>query len=97
MADVKVLVSHGTRRRGDRLTVDIHDPAVRGLIQAGYLKIIWKERGDDARELDSAVDPDGPGSVSAGGVDPGDTGAEAEEVADVPGEHQPDKEGPGSA
>lgn len=92
MTEVKAVVSFGTLRRGDRLQVDIHDPKVRGLIQGGYLKIIWKGSGDG--QMDGAADPDLPGLVSAGSVDSGGEREPAtEEVDDGPGEHQPDSEG----
>lgn len=87
VTEVKVTVAHGQLKRGDRLQVDIHDPAVAGLIKAGYLKIHWKEAGDGTDSLD----PVRSGPVSAGSVDPGDTRAAAEEVADGAGEHQPEQ------
>lgn len=97
-AEVQAVMSFGTLRRGDRLQVDIHDPKVRGLIKGGYLKLVWKERGD-VTGVDSAGDPDGPGLVSVGGVDPDDSGDSQaeEEVDDGPGEHRPEPEDPDGA
>jgi hypothetical protein len=90
--EVRANMSFGTLRRGDRLQVDIHDPKVAGLIQGGYLKIIWKGPGDG--QMDGAADPDLPGPVSAGSVDSGGKGEPAsEEVDDGPGEHQSAGEG----
>jgi hypothetical protein len=92
--EVRANMSFGHMKRGDRLQVDIHDPAVAGLIKGGYLRIAWKGDGD-ARTLDSAVDPAGFEPVPAGSVDPDDSGdpQDAEEVADGQGEHRPGQEG----
>jgi len=90
MDEVKAVVSFGTLRRGDRLQVDIHDPAVAGLIKGGYLKVIW--RHPDGGQMDSAAGPELPGLVSAGGMDPGDPGP-AEEEVDGTGEHRPESQG----
>jgi hypothetical protein len=67
VTEVKTNLAFGLWKRGQRLDVDIHDPAVAGLVQAGYLSIIWKELPDARDPLDFA----GPGSVPAGGVDAG--------------------------
>lgn len=40
-------------RKGDRIQVDIFHPRIAALVRAGYLKIIWKERGDDSVGEDS--------------------------------------------
>lgn len=86
--EVRAIMSFGTLRRGDRLQVDIHDPAVRGLIKGGYLRIVWKERGD-ARELDSPVDPAGPGHDTVDHLDSGGVReSQAEEELDGQGEHR---------
>ncbi len=94
--EVKAVVSFGTLRRGDRLQVDIHDPAVAGLIHGGYLKVIWKERGD-VGQLDSADGPDLPGLVSAGRVDSGVAGDSEEEDVDGTSEHRPGEKDPAGA
>jgi len=91
MEEVRAVVSFGQVKRGDRLQVDIHDEKVAGLIEAGYLKIIWKEAGD-VRTVDSAEHPAGPEHVPADRVD---SRAEEEEV-DGPGEHRPAPEDPDS-
>ena len=96
--EAEPVLTFGNYRKGQRIQVDIHDPTVRGLIKAKYLKIHWKESGD-ARTLDSPVDPAGSDSVSAGGVDPDVAGdlQDAEEVDDGQGEHRPEQKDPDSA
>jgi hypothetical protein len=92
MDEVAANMSFGQLKRGDRLQVDIHDPAVAGLIKGGYLRIVWKERGD-ARELDSADDPAGSGRDAAGHLGSGGAGElQTEEALDGQGEHQPGEE-----
>lgn len=81
-------LTFGNYKKGLPIQVDIHDPTVRGLVKAGYLKIRWKEpHGTDP------LDPAGPDSVPAGSVDPDDPrGAEAAQV-DGTGEHRSAAEG----
>lgn len=88
--EVRATVSYGNVRKGDRLQVDIHDPAVAGLIKAGYLKIIWKGV-DDAGKVDSAVDTPRPERVPAGRVDTRRM-PEPEEEVDGTGGHRPCEE-----
>jgi hypothetical protein len=90
MQEAEPILTFRGYKKGQRIQVDIHDPTVRGLIQAKYLKIHWRESGD-ARELDSPLDPAGSSRISAGGVDPDDSGdpQDAEEVDDGQGEHRP--------
>lgn len=64
--EVKANLSFGPYRHGQRIQVDVCDPAVAGLIEAGYLQIQEKEHGVEAVD-----DPDGTGRVSGVGVDSG--------------------------
>jgi hypothetical protein len=52
LVEVKTNLAFSGYKRGQRLQVDIHDPAVRGLIQAGYFTIVWKEASDVTDPLD---------------------------------------------
>lgn len=90
--EVKAVVSFGTLRRGDRLQVDIHDPQVAGLIKGGYLKVIWKERGN-ATSVDNSDDPVRPELVPAGSVGSGVAREPEEEDVDGQGGHRSDSEG----
>lgn len=92
MIEVEANLSFRQVKRGDRLQVDIHDPVVAGLIQAGYYKIVWK----DVHELADPGDPHRSGVVPGSGVGLGAVpppAAEAgEEVTDGAGEHRPEQE-----
>jgi hypothetical protein len=89
MQEAVPVLTFGNHRRGKPIQVDIHDPTVRGLIKAGYLKIRWKELPHGADSLDSAgvdgVPTDHLGSGVAG--EP-----QAEEDVDGAGEDQPGEE-----
>lgn len=84
-------LTFGNYKMGRPVQVDIHDPAVAALVEAGYLTIRWKEPyGTDP------LDPAGSDNVPVRGVgsdDPRD--AETAQV-DGPGEHRPAEEGPDS-
>lgn len=93
MEEVAANMAFNGLRIGQRLQVDIHDPKVRGLIQGGYLRIIWKGDGD-ATGVDSAVDPGRVDFVPAGRVGSGGAGKPAQtEAVDGAGEHQSGAEG----
>jgi hypothetical protein len=80
-------MSYGHLNRGERLQVDIHDPAVAGLIRGGYLKIIWKESGD-VITVDDSDDPGWADCLFGDGVDAGAL-QEAEAQVDGPREAEP--------
>lgn len=88
--EVKANLSFGPYRLGQRIQVDVDDPAVAGLIKAGYLTILRKEPGSAAVD-----DPDGLSRVPGVGVDSGveqgtppkrGRGRPRKKVADGPGE-----------
>ena len=79
-AEVQANLSFSNLKRGDRIRVDIHDPAVAALVAARYLRIVWEEpdglgEGCGGGEL---------GVVCGTGVDSGDPGPQ-EEVTDGAG------------
>ncbi len=86
MDEAKAVMPFGTLKRGDRLQVDIHDPAVAGLIKGGYLKVIWKERSH-AGQVDDPADPAWADCLFGDGVDGGAL-QEAEAQVDGTGEHR---------
>jgi hypothetical protein len=85
--EVKANMSFSNLKRGDRLQVDIHDPAVAALIRGGYLTIIWKEPSD-AATVDDPTDPAWADCLFSDGVDAG-ASQEAEAQVDGPGEPEP--------
>lgn len=75
MTEVQANLMFGNFRQGQRYEVDIHDPVIRGLVKAGYLKIIWKAASDAAGTLDLG----GAGDVPGDGVGVGMVGPSQEE------------------
>lgn len=82
------VLTFGNYKKGLPIQVDIHDPVVRGLVKAGYLKIRWKELPHGADSLDSA----GSGSVSSDHLDSGVAGEPPQEEVDGADQHQPEQE-----
>lgn len=77
--EVQANLSFSDLKRGDRIQVDINDPAVAALVAAKYLRIIWEAPDGVAVRSRRVAD------VSGDRVDSGDPGAK-EEVTDGAGE-----------
>lgn len=85
IAEVLANLSFRDLRKGDRIQVDIDDPLVAALVEAGYLTITWRAHGAVAHSA-------GLGGVPAAGVDSGDPGSEEPEQAELDGD-DPDQPG----
>ncbi len=46
MTEAEANLSFDHLKRGDRIQVDIHHPRIVALVNAGYLKIVWKVKPD---------------------------------------------------
>lgn len=81
--EVQANLSFSNLKLGDRIQVDIHDPVVVALVAAKYLKIIWREPGEEGMRGSA-----GAGDIPADGVDTGAEGLVEEADLDGTGEDQ---------
>lgn len=71
IGEVQANLSFSDLKLGQKIRVDIRDPVVAALVQAGYLTILWREYGD----LDGSGNP---GGGPDGDLDPGMAGVQKE-------------------
>lgn len=78
VCEVQAVLSFGPYQRGERALVDLEDPAVAGLVKAGYLQLMEVSGGSTGGV--------GVGVVPVVGVGAGVEGSPSSEVSDVAGE-----------
>lgn len=89
IGEVQANLSFADLKLGQKIQVDIHDPKVAALVQAGYLKVLWRKHVDVGACGEF-------GDCAAADLDPGDPGYEAAPQGEVDGDSpdQSDAEGP---